>query len=87
MRAVANVGTCGSLSLILNEMLLIRENPSACPLGSHVRSRQPDHSIRFNTGPYDMLYCASSFRIKKASDQREGKCVRYNWKDLESLGD
>lgn len=34
--AVANVGTCWYLSLILNEMLLISWNPSACPLGSRV---------------------------------------------------
>lgn len=35
-RVVANVGTCWSLSLILNEISLISVNPSPCPLGSHV---------------------------------------------------
>lgn len=35
-RVVANVGTCWSPSLILNEILLISVNPSACPVGSRV---------------------------------------------------
>lgn len=56
--------TCWSLSLILNEMLLIRASPSACPPGSHGWSRHPDHSIGFNSMSYNMVLCPPTFTLK-----------------------
>lgn len=46
--------TCRPPSLILNEMLLIKVNPSVCPPGSHGWSRHTDHSIRSNSMSYNM---------------------------------
>lgn len=56
--------TCWPPSLILNETLLIRANPSAGPPGSRGRSRHTDHSVRFNSVSLNMSLRASTFRRK-----------------------
>lgn len=56
--------TCWPPSLILNETLLIRANPSAGPPGSRGRSRHTVHSIRFDGVTLNMSLRASTFRLE-----------------------
>ncbi len=62
-----------SLSLILNETLLIRGSHSAWPPGSHGRSRHTDHSIRLDTLSYNVSFCSPTFVEEHALVLRKGK--------------